>query len=268
MRASFLALVVAATLISIPAFAGHEVRDLDPLSEKDLSMFKIEGDGGWKLDDESDLVHTFIVCPKAEKETSLLFRARKFSDGFQLKFDVLGGSKAKGLKCYLVPEKGDRILVPWKARYLMKKDWHEVTVTVEDGKATAKIDDEKTEPIEVGDIPLTFALTVPKRGEATIRKMRIKFLVINREQEKAEEGFVRIFDGKSLDGWVLRPEGSSFFQAKDQRIEGELPRDGEAPETHPWVQSTLTLLAEFYEDRGRTEDASAARARLTDKGGG
>ena len=231
MRAPFLALVVAAVLVSVPVFAGHEVRDLDPLSEKDLSMFKIEGGGDWKLDDKTDLVHTFIVCPKADDETSLLFRARKFRDGFQLKFDVMGGSKAKNLKCFLVPEKGDRILIPWKARLLMKKDWHEVTVTVEDGKATAKVDDEKTEPITVGDIPLTFALTVPKRGEVTIRKMGIKFLVINREQADAEKGYVRIFDGKTLEGWITRPEGSSFFKALDQRIEGALPQNQEVPET-------------------------------------
>jgi hypothetical protein len=231
MRAPFLALLFAAALAVVPAFAGHEVREIDPLSEKDLSMFEIEGGGDWKLDDESDLVHTFIVCPKAEDETSLRFRARRFRDGFQLKFDVMGGSKSKDLKCYLVPEKGERILVPWKSRYLRKKDWHSVTVTVENGKAQAKIDDEKGEKIDVGDVPLTFALNLPKRGEATIRKMEIKFLVINREQAEAEKGYVRIFDGKTLTGWVTRPEGSTFFKALDQRIEGSLPQNQEVPET-------------------------------------
>jgi len=232
MRAPFPALVVAVILIATPIFAGHEVRVLDPLSTKDLSMFKIEGGGDWTLDDETDLVHTYIVCPKAAEETSLLFRSRTFRDGFQLKWEMLGGSRNKGLKCYLVPEKGDRILVPWKSRHLSKKDWHKMTVTVEDGKACAKIDGEKMEAIEVeDDAPLTFALTVPKRGEATLRKVRLKFLVINREQADTEKGFTRIFDGKTLDGWVIKPDGSTFFKALDQRIEGALPRDSEVRQT-------------------------------------
>lgn len=235
MRSSSLMLILAVTaaFVAGPVYAEFEVREIDPISEKDLSAFKIEGEGGWKLDDKTDLVHTFIVCPKTKVDTSILYRIRKFADGFQVKWDMKGGSRQKGIKFHIVPEKGDRIEVPLSARFLMKKEWHKVTVTVEDGKAYAKIGKEKLDKVDVPtDQELTFAITVPKRGEATFRKMVIKFLIINKDQAAPDEGFVRIFDGKSLDGWKPLPEGSEFFELKDQRIEGKLPRNNETRETH------------------------------------
>ncbi|MEN8150195.1 MAG: hypothetical protein ABFS86_10255, partial [Planctomycetota bacterium] len=151
MRPLIAAIAVAVVLTAVPVFAGFEVRDLDPLSEKDLSRFKIEGGGDWKLDDKTDAVHTFIVCPKTSAPTSLLFRGRKFKDGFQVKWEMKGGSKQKGLTFSIVPEKGERIVVPWSARLLMKKDWHKVMIRVEDGKAYAKIDGEEQEKVDVPD---------------------------------------------------------------------------------------------------------------------
>lgn len=250
--------VIAAAFVTGPAFAEFEVREIDPLSEKDLSAFKIEGEGGWKLDDKTDLVHTFVVCPKTKVDTSIVFRARKFADGFQVKWEMQGGSRQKGLKFYIVPAKGDRIEVPLSSRFLMKKNWHKVTVTVEDGKAYAKINKEKLEKVDVPtDQELTFAITVPKRGEATLRKIAVKFLIINKDQAPADEGYVRIFDGKSLTGWKMLPENSSFFELKDQRIEGKLPRDIETRETH-----LVFAAAQFQDFTLKMRVGSGARSLL------
>jgi hypothetical protein len=100
-------------------------------------------------------------------------------------------------------------------------------VTVEDGQVSAKVDEEETEMIEVphwgGD--LTFALRIPKRGEAQLRKLNIKFLVVSEEQMKPEEGFVRIFDGKTSEGWITTPEDAKgAFEVGDEKIEGKFNR--------------------------------------------
>lgn len=224
---AFLALLAVAT----PSRADYETRELDPLSEKDLSSFREEGAGGWKVDNETDMLYTLIVCPKAEDETTLLYIGRQFKQGFQVRFEAMGGSRNKGLELFVVEPQGARVKVPFKPRWLGRSDWHEIVLTVEDSKAKVQVDDETGEEVEVPKgKPLTFALRLGKRDEATLRKLQVRYLVINEEQKKPDEGFVRIFDGKSLDGWQQLPQGSTAFKVGDEQIVGATPAG--TPEVH------------------------------------
>ncbi|MHC4472163.1 MAG: LamG domain-containing protein [Planctomycetota bacterium] len=205
--------------------ADTEVMDLDPLSEKDLSHFKIEGAGGWAIDDVTDDVDTLLVCPRAKGDTSLVFVKRSFKQGFLVSMRVTGGTTYKKLGVYVVPEEGDWILVPMGKRMLARKGWQKFSLKVEKGEATVKVGDEWGESVTVPDgDPLRFAFKLPKGGEAIFKKMRIKFLVVAEAQAQAEEGFVRIFDGKSMDGWRSAPdELRGAYKLADERIEGRHP---------------------------------------------
>ena len=220
---SALALLLA--LAIAPALAeDFETLELNPLAEKDLSSFKVEGDGVWKIDNETDLIYALIVCPKAPDDTSLLFIGKTFKAGFQLRLEVMGGSRNKGLDLLIVPPEGDRIPVPFSRRWLSKSDWHDVVLTVEDGKATVEVDDEKGEAVEVPKgVPLTFAMKLDKRSEAMFRKLKIRFLVVHEDQKAAEEGFVRIFDGKTLEGWRQLPDGLTAWEVKGDHVFGQVP---------------------------------------------
>ncbi len=220
--------LLAAFLFAGTAGAGTEVMEIDPLADKDLYHFKKEGPGKWTIDDTSDDIHTLIVCPKSKADTGLLFIKRRFTNGFRFTMDVTGGSRYKGLEFYLVPPEGDRILVPFKKRGLAKKGWHRFMFTLEKGRAQVRIDDDKGESVQVEEGPeYTFAIKLTRRSEAIFRKPMLKFLVVSRAQEQPKDGFVRIFDGKSIEGWVMASEGPEFqnaFKVADQRIEGRLPQ--------------------------------------------
>lgn len=230
-------LIVAAVLplvlltLAAPSRADYETRELDPLSEKDLSSFREEGAGGWTIDNESDMLYTLIVCPKAEDETTLLYIGRTFKQGFQVRFEAMGGSRNKGLELFVVEPQGKRVKLPYKPRWLGRSDWHEIVLTVEDGKAKVGIDDETGEEVEVPKgKALTFAFRLGKRDEAMLRKLQVRYLVINEEQTKPDEGFVRVFDGKGLEGWQQLPQGSTAFEVGDEQIVGATPAD--VPEVH------------------------------------
>ena len=51
-----LLLVPLPLLLAGAVYGDTEVMDLNPLSEKDLSYFKVEGEGGWAIDDTTDFV--------------------------------------------------------------------------------------------------------------------------------------------------------------------------------------------------------------------
>jgi hypothetical protein len=203
--------------------AGTEVMEIDPLADKDLYSFKVEGPGEWKLDDTTDDVHTLIVCDKSKEDTGLRFIKRTFKNGFRFTMDVTGGSKYKGLEFWIVPPEGDRIQVPFSKRWIARKGWHEFVVTLEKGTAYAQVDDEKGDPIDVPEGPeYTFAIVLNKRSEAMFRRPSIKFLVVSEVQAEPEAGFVRLFDGKTDEGWITAPEEfKGTFKVGDQRIEGK-----------------------------------------------
>jgi len=91
-----------------------------------------------------------------------------------------------------------------------------------------RIGKEKGEKVQVEEgIEYTFAIKLTKRTEAIFRKPMLKFLVVSEAQAAPEEGFVRIFDGESTEGWVVASEGPEYqnaFKVADQRIEGKLPQ--------------------------------------------
>ncbi len=207
-----------------PAGAGTEVLSVDPLADKDLNHF--EKVGAWSLDDQSDDVHTLIVCARGKEPQSLKYRMRTFKQGFRAAMEVRGGSKAKGIELYVVPEQGEWINVPFSLKPFFKEGWHDLILTVENAQAWVKAGTVDNAKIAVpADQGLTFAIKIAKGNEVAFRKMKIQFLVVSEEQRAPEEGFVRIFDGKSLDGWVSLPEGGNNFKLAEQRIEGKAPMD-------------------------------------------
>ena len=229
-RLRFLLPILLLCLVLAPVSAQDtEVLEINPLAEKDLSGFKREGEAEWKIDDVSDDVYTLIVCSRPKSDTSLLFRGRTFKSGFRLIIEVMGGSKNKNLEAFIVPVDGERVQVPFSKRWLGKKGWHKLILTFEDGKAWVKVDDEKGDKIDIGQQEVTFALKLKKRGEAMFRKPKIQYLVVSQDQVEPEEGFVRIFDGKSLDGWKQFPEGVTNFTIKGKSIDVKVPMSQERP---------------------------------------
>ena len=104
MRLSMLCLGSVLFLLSAaPAGAGTEVFDIDPIADKDLYHFTQEGEKGWKLDDKSHDIDTWIVHEKTRDPSALVFVRRTFKHGFRVSMDVWGGSRAKGLEFYIVP---------------------------------------------------------------------------------------------------------------------------------------------------------------------
>ena len=204
MRTIQLLLLLPLSLLLTGAVYGEEeVMDLNPLSEKDLSYFKIEGEGAWEIDDKTDDIDTLIVSPRAKQDSSLLFVKRKFKHGFLVSMRMSCGSRNKGLEVYVVPNEGDRISVPLPKRTLSRKGWQKFMLKVEDGDASAKIGDEWGDSVEVPkDEEVTFAFKLLKGSQAAFKKMKVKFLVVAEAQAQAEEGYVSIFDGKTLDGWM------------------------------------------------------------------
>jgi hypothetical protein len=223
-RVSVALLALLFFLPARPGDAGTEVMTLEPLADGDLNHF--ERVGAWGIDSQSDDVHTLIVCPKGKEDQTLRYRLRSFAQGFQVALEVKGGSSRKGIEFYVVPDTGAWIPVPFASRFILKDAWHDFVVTVENGQAWAKVAGEEGEKVAVpADKPLTFAFKLPKRSEASFRKLKIRFLVVSEEQKAAEEGFVRIFDGKTLDGWRIVPDGTAGFKLAEQRIEGSCPAE-------------------------------------------
>ena len=157
-----LSLIPLSLLLAGAVYGDEEVMDLDPLSEKDLSHFKIEGEGEWAIDDKSDDIDTLIVCPRAKQDTSLLFVKRKFKNGFLVSMRMNCGPRNKGLEVYVVPNEGDRISIPLPKRTMSRKGWQKFMLKVEDGEASAKVGDEWGDTVEV-----------PKEEEVTFAFKRL-----------------------------------------------------------------------------------------------
>lgn len=218
--------LLLALLVAAPVRAGQEVFEIEPLKDGDLNHFEAKGE--WKLDTKMDDLFTVLLHERAKEDATLRYRMRDFQFGFRVSMLVQGGSKYKNLECFLVPEGGEWIPVPFSSRHLSKSDWHEFALTWEGGRAYVTVDDEKGDPVPAPeDRRYTFAFKLPKRGEAMFKRLKILYLVVTKPQMDPEADFVRIFDGKTLDGWRQFPEGTTSAKLEDQRIEINVPESQE-----------------------------------------